>query len=85
MSDINNVKCKCNAIFNEEEFSRHFQKCDDFRKNFKDFDAKFGELLKQFSHPTENLLIIRVLLKQYIGVLEKKIRARYNFLKFLVI
>lgn len=75
MSD-NQVKCKCNAFFTEEEFSKHFQRCDDFRKYFKNFDAQFGELLKQYSDPKENLLIIRVLLKQYVGVLEKKIRSR---------
>jgi hypothetical protein len=57
----------------EEEFTRHFQRCDEFRKTFKNFDGKFGELLKEFSEPKENLLIIRVLLKQYIGVLDRKI------------
>ena len=72
----NNVKCKCNSVCSEEEFIRHFGKCEDFRKNFKTFDSSFGELLKQHSEPKENLLIIRVLLKQYVLLLDKKIKSR---------
>jgi len=75
MSD-NHIKCKCNVILSEEEFIKHFGKCEDFRKNFKNFDASFGELLKQYSEPKENLLIIRVLLKQYVLLLDRKIRLR---------
>jgi hypothetical protein len=75
MSDYN-VRCKCTNIFTEEDFTRHFGKCEEFRKYFKNFDATFGELLKQHSEPKENLLIIRVLLKQYVTLLEKKISSR---------
>ncbi len=69
------VKCKCELSFSEEEFVRHFQKCETFRKNFKTFDSQLGELLKNYSEPKENLMIIKVLLKQYITVLDKKIKA----------
>lgn len=72
----NYVKCKCQNILCEDDFIKHFQKCEEFRKYFKAFDSQFGELLKQYAEPKENLLIIRVLLKQYVSVLEKKIRAR---------
>jgi len=72
----NYVKCKCNNLLLEEDFIKHFQKCEDFRKYFKIFDTQFGELLKQYAEPKENLLIIRVLLKQYVSVIDKKIRAR---------
>ncbi len=72
----NYVKCKCQNILTEEDFIKHFQKCEEFRKYFKTFDTQFGELLKQYAEPKENLLIIRVLLKQYVLVLDKKIRAR---------
>jgi hypothetical protein len=75
MSDFN-IKCKCGLFFSEENFNRHFAGCSDFRKTFKSFDAQFGEFLKQFSEPKENLLIMRVLMKQYIGVLENKIRKK---------
>lgn len=68
------IKCKCSTMLSEEEFTKHFSRCDDFRKTFKNFDAQFGELLKQYSDPKDNLLIIRVLLKQYINVVESKIR-----------
>ncbi len=76
MSD-NHVKCKCSNIYTEEDFVKHFARCEEFRKSFKNFDSQLGELFKQFSEPKENLLIIRVLLKQYISVLDKKIRLRY--------
>jgi len=72
----NYVKCKCQNIFSDDEFTKHFQKCEEFKKYFKDFDTKFGELLKQNSEPKENLLIIRIMLKQYVLVLDKKIKAR---------
>ncbi len=75
MSDFN-VKCKCNEIYSEEQFTKHFSKCDEFRKYFKNFDAQFGELLKQYSEPKENLNIVRVLLKQYVSLLEKKIISK---------
>lgn len=72
MSDFN-ILCKCNENFTEDQFTKHFGKCDEFRKYFKSFDAQFGELLKQHSEPKENLNIVRVLLKQYVVLLEKKI------------
>ncbi len=75
MSDYN-IRCKCSNIYPEEDFTKHFGKCEEFRKYFKNFDATFGELLKQHSDPKENLLIIRVLLKQYVNLLEKKISSR---------
>lgn len=72
----NLVKCKCDLSFPEEEFVKHFQKCETFRKTFKTFDSQLGELLKLYSEPKENLIIIKVLLKQYIVVLDKKIKSR---------
>ena len=68
------VKCKCNQFFREEEFAQHFGRCEEFRRHFRNFDAQFGEMLKQNSEPKENLLIIRVLLKQYVSLLERKIK-----------
>ena len=68
-----NIKCKCGSMFNEDDFNKHFGRCEDFRKHFKNFDMQFGELLKTNSEPKENLLIIRALLKQYVGLLERKI------------
>ena len=72
--DSFDVKCKCNQIFSEKEFSIHFHKCSDFKIFFKEFDSDFGKLLKNYSQPQENLLIIRVLLDQYKNVIENKIR-----------
>jgi hypothetical protein len=74
MSENFLLKCKCSSMLTEEEFIKHFTRCEEFKKNFKSFDAQFGELLKTYSDPKENLLIIRVLLKQYINVLDSKIK-----------
>lgn len=68
------LRCKCKKIFQENEFAAHFSKCDDFKKHFKRFDHELGDLLKSYSEERENLLILRVLLKQYINVLDKKIK-----------
>lgn len=69
------IKCKCNQILIEKEFIAHFPRCGDFKQNFREFDTQFGKLLKEFSEPKENLLIIRVLLEQYKNVIENKIRS----------
>ena len=75
---LKNIKCKCGRSMSEEEFYRHFQNCQDFKTTFRQFDSQFGQLLQSYSEPKENLVIIRLLLKQYITVLEKKIS---NYLK----
>jgi hypothetical protein len=71
---MSNIKCKCNNYFNEDEFIAHFPSCPNFKIFFKDFDVKFGEILKTYSEEKENLFILRILLKQYTRVLEKKIK-----------
>ena len=68
------LRCKCGSVLSEEEFTKHFARCEDFKKTFKTFDAQFGDLLKNFSDPKDHLLIIRVLLRQYIAVLDSKIK-----------
>jgi hypothetical protein len=74
------IKCKCNQILVEQEFSVHFPRCNEFKQCFREFDTEFGRLLKNYSEPKENLLIIRVLLEQYKNVLDAKIRnAQINF------
>ena len=70
------IQCKCGKIMDENEFSNHFQRCVNFKESFKKFDTALGELLKEYSEPKENLKIIRILLKQYISVLDKKIAPR---------
>lgn len=67
------LKCRCNNQFTEDEFSSHFKRCESFKTYFKEFDTKFGELLKTFSSDPENMFIIRILLKNYIQILESKI------------
>jgi hypothetical protein len=68
------IKCKCNTIFSESEFLNHFPKCNEFKLCFREFDTEFGRLLKNYSEPKENLLIIRVLLEQYRNVIDAKIK-----------
>jgi hypothetical protein len=71
------IKCACGNIFEENDFSQHFKHCKDFKKDFKNFDQNFSNLLKNNSEPKEKLLIIRFLLKQYVSVLGKKIKAHF--------
>ncbi len=76
--DSETIKCKCQKTMKVSDFRTHFQKCKDFRNTFKTFDSQFGEILKQFSEPSENLQIIKFLLYQYISVLERKIKSKGN-------
>lgn len=74
------IKCKCNTVFSEPEFLNHFPRCNEFKLCFREFDTEFGRLLKNYSEPKENLLIIRVLLEQYRNVIDAKIKnAKLNF------
>ena len=76
--DPNRIKCMCGETFNVADFQNHFGKCQQFKAEFKDFDSKFGELLKAYSEPKEKLLIVRYLLKLYIAVIEKKLKKYYD-------
>ena len=58
----------------DSDFTSHFPRCNEFKISFREFDTEFGRLLKTYSEPKENLLIIRVLLEQYRNVLDAKIR-----------
>ena len=76
--DLSTLKCICGQIYNEDQFSKHFRECRQFKDEFKEFDSKFGELLKTYSEPIERLIIVRYLLKQYIQVIERKITSRFK-------
>lgn len=72
MSEI--IRCKCLTEFDEEGFKKHFSKCPKFKEAFKEFDTEYGLLLKRFSQPPDNLPIIKFLLKQYIEVIDHRIK-----------
>ena len=74
------IKCVCKEEFKEEEYTGHYYGCKQFKQQFKEFDSKLGELLKRFSEPKENLLIIKFLLKQYINVIDIKIKKYFDSL-----
>ncbi len=68
------IICKCLSEFNEDSFKLHFSKCPKFKEAFREFDSEYGQLLKKYSQPHENLPILKFLLKQYINVIENKIK-----------
>ena len=68
------IKCKCDEVFEEKDFLGHFPSCLSFKRDFKSFDQKFGEILREYSDPKENLLIVKVLLNQYQKMIENKIK-----------
>ena len=75
--DQRKLTCVCGQQFSEEEFARHYSSCQLFKQQFREFDSKFGELLKQYSEPKERLLIVKFLLKQYINVIDKKLKKYF--------
>ena len=76
--DQTKLKCMCGESFLPNDFTKHFGGCQQFKAEFKEFDSKFGELLKAYSEPKEKLLIVRYLLKLYIAVIEKKLKKYYD-------
>ena len=73
----NILKCICNNKYKESEFKSHFTKCFQFKEYFNDFDYKLSELIKIYSEPKDNLLLINYLLKLYTVVIEKKIKESF--------
>lgn len=67
--------CKCGKRMTEEEFVNHYTSCSDFRLTFKEFDTTFGELLKKFASEENNMKIVRILLVQYLKILDRRIKA----------
>lgn len=72
------INCKCNQDFTESDFIKHYGICSEFKSYFKQFDNKFGELLKNYSEEPKNMFIIRILLNQYICIVEKKLKQKFN-------
>ena len=75
--DQRKLTCACGQQFSEEEFGKHYSSCLPFRQKFKEFDIKFGDLLKSHCEPKERLLIVKFLLMQYIVVIDKKLNKYY--------
>lgn len=65
--------CKCGKLFSEEEFINHYTACQDFRLSFKEFDQTLGELLKKFAAEQNNMKIVRLLIIQYLKILDKRL------------
>ena len=72
--------CECGEEFTEEEFKAHYNICNKFKIHFKDFDSKLAQLLIENSKPKERLLIIKFLLKQYIFIIENKLKDYFSSL-----
>ena len=70
--------CECGEEFTEEEFKTHYSICNKFKISFKDFDSKLAQLLIENSKPKERLLIIKFLLKQYIFIIENKLKDYFS-------
>ncbi len=72
------LPCACGKKFIENEFDKHYKSCELFKRHFKDFDTKFGELLRVYGEPKENLLTIKFLLKKYVEIIDKKINDYFE-------
>ncbi len=70
--------CECGKEFMESEFKTHFHFCNQFKIFFKDFDSKISQLLIDYSKPKERLFIIKFLLKQYILIIDNKLKESFN-------
>ena len=67
------IKCECNEYFDKNEFEKHYILCPEFKRVYKYFDIKIGELLRLFSNPKERILILQFLFNKYADLIRKKI------------
>ncbi len=71
------IKCVCGIIYENDEFGKHIKKCEKFIETFSDFDSKISKLIKNYSNPKEQLLIIKFILNRYINILDRQIRGNF--------
>ena len=65
------IKCICGTIYDTKDFQNHFKECQQFKECFSSFDDKLSKLIKSYSEPKDQLLLIRFLFNQYIKILDK--------------
>ena len=73
----NEIKCVCGEIFIIKDFKKHFKDCQKFKNEFHDFDNNISNLIKSYSQPKGNLLLIRFIFKEYINILNKQIKGNF--------
>ena len=73
----NEIKCICGDIYEIKDFTKHFKDCQKFKDTFNNFDNNISSLIKSFSEPKENLLLIRFIFKEYINILNKQIKGNF--------
>ena len=71
------IKCVCGIIYENDEFGKHIKKCEKFIETFSDFDSKISKLIKNYSNPKEQLLIIKFILNRYINILDIQIGGNF--------
>ena len=71
------IKCVCGTIYEITDFKEHFKECPQFKECFGSFDDKLSKLIKSYSQPKEQLILIRFLFGQYIKILDKKIKGNF--------
>lgn len=71
------TKCVCGIIYENTDFSHHIKKCEKFKEVFSDFDKKISTIIKAYSNPKEQLLIIKFILERYVSILDRKIRGNF--------
>lgn len=76
--EVMKFRCTCTSEFTEDEFLLHFHTCNSFILYFQEFDSKFGKLLEEYAADPQYLFIIRILLKQYITILEMNLTNQYD-------
>ena len=59
-------KCICNSYFEASEFKKHFSNCKKFCEEYKDFDKKISELIKEYFKSEETLFHLEFLMKIYL-------------------
>ena len=78
MNEDDSIKCVCGKKYELDNFINHFNKCELFYIQYKDFDFKIVQLLKQFITSRESLIIIIFLLNRFIESLKNKLKKN-NF------
>ena len=71
------IKCVCGTIYENNDFSHHIGKCEQFKEVFSDFDSKVSKYIKRYSNPKEQLMIIKFILERYVNILDRKIRGNF--------
>ena len=71
------ILCKCREKYTEAKLKMHIVKCKLFLEEFRLLDLTISRILEKYLiNKKDNIVLVRFMLKQYIKILDSKIKKK---------